>query len=44
MPILVDKNTKVICQAFTGQNGTSHCEQVIACHARIVQAVNGGGR
>jgi len=27
MSILVDKNTKVICQGFTGRNGTFHSEQ-----------------
>ena len=30
MSILVDKNTKVICQGFTGKNGTFHSEQAIA--------------
>ena len=27
MPILVDKNTKVICQGFTGKNGTFHSDR-----------------
>jgi succinyl-CoA synthetase alpha subunit len=30
MSILVDKNTKVICQGFTGSQGTLHSEQAIA--------------
>ena len=30
MSILVDKNTKVICQGFTGNQGTFHSEQAIA--------------
>jgi succinyl-CoA synthetase alpha subunit len=25
MSILIDKNTKVICQGFPGKNGTFHC-------------------
>ena len=29
MSILVDKNTKVICQGFTGAQGTFHSEQAI---------------
>ena len=29
MSILVDKNTKVICQGFTGTHGTFHSEQAI---------------
>ena len=30
MSILVDGNTKVICQGFTGKNGTFHSEQALA--------------
>lgn len=29
MSILIDKNTKVICQGFTGSQGTFHSEQEI---------------
>ena len=30
MSILIDKHTKVICQGFTGKNGTFHSEAAIA--------------
>jgi len=30
MSILIDKNTRVITQGFTGKNGTVHSEQAIA--------------
>src|SRR4030088_1467626 len=38
MSILIDKNTKVICQGFTGKNGTFHSEAAIAYGTKM-----GGG-
>jgi succinyl-CoA synthetase alpha subunit len=36
MSILIDQNTKVICQGFTGRNGTFHSEAAIAYGTRMV--------
>jgi len=46
MSVLVDKNTKVICQGFTGHHGTFHSEQGIKYGTKLVGGVtpNKGGK
>lgn len=42
MSILIDKNTKVICQGFTGSQGTFHSKQALAYGTKIVGGVTPG--
>jgi len=42
MAVLVDKNTKVICQGFTGAQGTFHSEQALAYGTQMVGGVTPG--
>jgi succinyl-CoA synthetase alpha subunit len=42
MSILVNKNTRVICQGFTGKQGTFHSEQCLQYGTKLVGGVTPG--
>src|SRR6201986_3326035 len=42
MSIMINKNTKVICQGFTGKEGTYHSEQAVAYGTKMVGGVTPG--
>ena len=42
MSILIDQNTKVICQGFTGANGTFHSEQALKYGTKLVGGITPG--
>ncbi|MEJ2160563.1 MAG: succinate--CoA ligase subunit alpha, partial [Chromatiales bacterium] len=42
MSILVNKNSKIVCQGFTGNQGTFHSQQCIDYGTRVVAGVTPG--
>ena len=45
MSVLVNKNTKLICQGFTGKHGTFHSEQALNYGTKLVECEpNKGGQ
>ena len=39
MSILINKDTKVLCQGITGSQGTQHCEQMLEYGTKLVAGV-----